>query len=126
MKILFFDKVVCEGTPEECMTYKKALLKKSEALHKAFQETPVEKDTQVTFETLEAINPTAYEILCYFKELIGEPFIEYQFVRMCLPGVVVWVKDELSPNQRRAYILGHIFHIILMDERGWKIWRIEE
>lgn len=126
MKILFFDKVVYEGTPEECKNYKKALLKKSEALHKAFRETPIEKDTQVTFETLESINPTAYEILCYFKELIGEPFIEYQFIRMSLPGVVAWVRDDSSPNQRRGHILGHIFLNILTDDKRQTVWCIEE
>jgi len=126
MKLIFFDKVVGEGTPEECMNRKKELLKKLRTLDKVLRETPVEKDSQVIFETLEFINPAAYEMLCDFKELIGETFIEYQFVRMCLPGVLVWVQDDLAPNQRRTYILGHIFHIILMDERGWKIWRIEE
>ena len=126
MKLIFFDKVVCEGTPEECMTYKKALLKKSKALHKAFQETPVEKETPVTFESLESINPAAYEILCYFKELIGEPFIEYRFIRMSLPGVVAWVRDDRSPNQRRGHILGHIFLNILTDDKRQTVWRIEE
>ena len=126
MKILFFDKVVCEGTPEECMTYKKALLKKSKALHKAFQETPVEKETPVTFEALESINPAAYEILRYFKELIGEPFIEYRFIRMSLPGVVAWVRDDCSSNQRRGHILGHIFLNILTDDKRQTVWRIEE
>lgn len=126
MKIIFFDKVVCEGTPEECMNYKKTLLKKAEALYRALKETPCEKDSQVILETLEFINPAAYEILCYFKELIGEPFIEYQFFRMSLPGVVAWVRDDLSPNQRRGHILGHIFLNIIRDEKKQTIWRIEE
>ena len=64
MKLIFFDKVVGEGTPEECMNRKKELLKKLRTLDKVLRETPVEKDSQVIFETLEFINPAAYEMLC--------------------------------------------------------------
>lgn len=126
MKLIFFDKVVCEGTPEECMNRKKDLLKKLRALDKALKETPWENDSQVTLETLEPINLTAYEILRYFKELIGETFIEYQFLRMSLPGVVALVRDDSSPDQKRAYFLGHIFLNILMDDKRQTVWRIEE
>lgn len=126
MKLIFFDKVVGDGTPEECRNRKKEILKKLNNLDKALRESPVEKDTPVTFEALESINPTAYEILCYFKELIGEPFIEYQFIRMSLPGVVAWVRDDRSPNQRRGHILGHIFLNILTDDKRQTVWRIEE
>ena len=70
MKLIFFDKVLCEGTPEECMSFKKALLKRIHKLDKELKESPVEKGAEVIFETLEFINPAAYETLCYVKELI--------------------------------------------------------
>jgi hypothetical protein len=126
MKLILFDKVVGEGTPEECRNRKKEILKKLRDLGKALKETPDEGDSQVTFETLESINPTAYEILRYFKELIGENFIEYQFLRMGLPGVVAWVRDASSTNKKWGHILGHIFLQILTDNSPQKVWRIEE
>lgn len=39
MKLIFFDKVVGEGTPEECKNHKKELLKKLRNLDKALKET---------------------------------------------------------------------------------------
>ena len=126
MKLILFDKVVGEGTPEECKNRKKELLKKLKNLDKALKETPGEGDSLVTLETLESINPTAYEILRYFIELIGENFIEYQFLQMGLPGVVAWVRDDSSPNKKWGHILGHIFLQILTDNSPQKVWRIEE
>lgn len=126
MKLIFFDKVLCEGTPEECMSFKKALLKRIHKLDKELKESPVEKGAKVIFETLEYINPAAYETLCYVKELIGAYFIEYEFFRMSLPGVAVQVYEDLETKQRRGYFLGHILIMILQDEKGQTIWRVEE
>ena len=126
MKLIFFGKVLCEGTPEECLQFKKNLLKKIHGLDEELRAIPVEKDSKVIFETLEFINPTAYETLSYIKELIGEYFIEYQFLRMSLPGVVVEVYEDLETKQKRGYFLGHILIIILQDEKGQTIWKVEE
>ena len=129
MKIIFFDKVIFEGTEEECKAFKKDLLKMLAKLGDELEDTYPIKETdtyEAYFEALKTLNPFVYETLSYLKEIAGDYFIEFQFLRMSLAGVGMWVYDNLAPEKRRIYMLGHIWLIIAWGQKNQTIWKIEE
>ena len=129
MKIIFFDKVVCEGTKEECETFRKDLLKTLSKLDDELKDTyPMKKtDTYDTYyESLKILNPFVYETLSYFKEKVGDYFIEFQFHHMDLQGISIRVYADLEARKTKVYTLGFIFNTIVLELRKQTIWKIEE
>ena len=87
MKIIFFDKVVCEGTKEECEVFRKNLVETLSRLDDEVKDTypPKKTDTwQTYFETLKILNPFVYETLSYYREWLGERFVGFYFYRLTL------------------------------------------
>ena len=129
MKIVFFNKVLFEGTKEECETFRKNLIKTLLRLDDELQDTyPMKKtDTyQTYYESLKTLNPFIYETLSYLKELVGDCFIEFQFHHMDLQGISIRVYDNLETKKTRVYTLGFIFNTIVLELRKQTIWKIEE
>ena len=129
MKIIFFDKVICEGTEEECNAFKKDLVKTLGKLDDELMDTyPMKKsDTYKTyFEALKTLNPFVYETLSYLKEIVGDYFIEFQFHHMDLAGISIRVYDDLETRKTRVYTLGFIFNTIVLELRKQTIWKMEE
>ena len=129
MKIIFFDKVIFEGTEEECNIFRKDLIKTLSKLDDELQDTyPMKKtDTyQTYYEALKTLNPFIYETLSYFKEIIGDYFIGFAFYHMDLVGVRVWVYADLEKKRVKVYSFGFIFNIIVLELRKQTIWKIEE
>ena len=129
MKIIFFDKVVCEGTKEECMVFKKNLLDMLIKLDEELMNTYPMKATdtyQTYFEALKILNPFIYETLSYFREIVGDYFIEFQFHHMDLVGISIRVYADLETKRTKVYTFGFIFNTIVLEIRKQTIWKIEE
>ena len=70
VKILFFNKVIFEGTEEECELFRKDLIKMLFKLDDELRDTyPMKKtDTyQMYYEALKTLNPFIYETLSYLQ-----------------------------------------------------------
>ena len=79
MKIYFFNKVLFQGTPEECECFKNNFLDTLEKLDNEMKDTYPMKQTdtyETYFEALKILNPFVYDTLCYIKEGVGEYFLE--------------------------------------------------
>lgn len=129
MKIIFFEKVIFEGTEEECNAFKKDLVKTLSKLDDELKDTyPMKRtDSYLTyFESLKTLNPFIYETLSYFKELVGDYYIEFQFHHMDLQGISIRVYIDLETKKTKVYTLGYIFNIIVLELRKQTIWKIEE
>ncbi len=129
MKIIFFDKVICEGTAEECNAFKKNLVRTLSKLDDELKDTYPMKATdtyQTYFEALKILNPFIYETLCYLKEIVGDYFIEFQFHHMDLQGVAIRVYADLETKKTKVYTLGFIFNTIVLELRKQTIWKIEK
>lgn len=129
MRIIFFDKVIVEGTEEECENVRKGLIKTLCRLDDELKDTYPMKATdtwQTYFEALKALNPFVYETLSYFKEMVGDYFIEFQFHHMDLQGISIRVYTDLETKKTKVYTLGFIFNIIVLELRRQTIWKIEE
>ena len=129
MKIIFFDKILFEGTKEECDIFKKNFVKTLSKLDDELRDTYAMKtnDTyQTYYESLKTLNPFIYETLSYLKELVGDYFIEFQFHHMDLQGISIRVYDNLETKKTRVYTLGFIFNTIVLELRKQTIWKIEE
>ena len=129
MKIIFFDKVVCEGTKEECETYRKNLINTLSKLDDELRDTYPMKQTdtyKTYYEALKILNPFVYETLSYFKEIVGDYFIEFQFHHMDLQGISIRVYADLETKKTKVYTLGFIFNTIVLELRKQTIWKIED
>jgi len=129
MKIIFFDKVIFEGTEEECNAFKKNLIKTLSKLDDELKDTyPMKKtDTYLTyFESLKTLNLFIYETLSYFRDIVGDYFIEFQFHQMDLQGISIRVYSDIETKKTKVYTLGYIFNIIVLEIRKQTIWKIEE
>ena len=129
MKIIFFYKILFEGTKEECDIFKKNFVKTLSKLDDELRDTYAMKtnDTyQTYYESLKTLNPFIYETLSYLKELVGDYFIEFQFHHMDLQGISIRVYDNLETKKTRVYTLGFIFNTIVLELRKQTIWKIEE
>lgn len=129
MKILFFNKVIFEGTEEECKLFRKDLIKTLSRLDDELRDTyPMKKtDTyQTYYEALKTLNPFIYETLSYFKEIVGDYFIEFQFHHMDLQGIAIRIYADLETRRTKVYTLGFIFNIIVLELRKQTIWKIKE
>ncbi len=129
MRIIFFDKVIVEGTKEECENVRKGLIKTLCKLDDELKDTYPMKATdtwQTYFESLKTLNPFVYETLSYFKGMVGDYFIEFQFHHMDLQGISIRVYTDLETKKTKVYTLGFIFNIIVLELRRQTIWKIEE
>lgn len=129
MKIIFFDKVIFEGTPEECEAYKQDFIKMLGRLDDELQNTYPKKKTdtdETYFEALKTLNPFVYETLCNIKEMVGEYFIEFRFWDMDLVGVKMLVYADLETKKLKVYALSHIYFMVALELRKYTVWKIEE
>ncbi|MBQ7956110.1 MAG: hypothetical protein IJ282_10225 [Lachnospiraceae bacterium] len=129
MKMVFFNKVLFEGTKEECEIFKSNLLDTLAKLDDELRDTYPMKQTdtyETYFEALKNLNPFIYETLCYLKNLIGDYFVEFQFLNMRLSGVNILVYTNLETKKTKIYTLGFVFNMIALGLRNQTIWKIEE
>ena len=129
MKIIFFDKVIFEGTKEECESFRKDLIGTLGKLDDELKDTyPMKNtDTDATyFEALKNLNPFVYETLSYIKEIVGDNFIGFYFYKMGLAGVGIEVYENLETRKKKTYALSFIFNIIVFGLENQTIWKIEE
>ena len=129
MKIAFFNKVIFEGTKEECESYKNHLLDTLAKLDDELKDTCPMKETdtyQSYFEALKNLNPFVYDTLCYIKEGVGDYFLEFRFRKMGLVGIGVRVYADLETKSPKIYTLAFIFNIICFELDIPHVWRFEE
>ena len=129
MKILFFDKVLFEGTKEECEAFRKDFAKTLGKLDDELQNTYPKKKTdtdETYFEALKTLNPFVYETLCSIKEMVGEYFIEFRFWDTDLVGVKMLVYADLETKKLKVYALSHIYFMVALELRKHTVWKIEE
>lgn len=129
MKVIFFDKVIFEGTEEEYKIFRKNFLDTLWKLHEELKDTyPMKKtDTAETyFEALKVLNPFVYETLSYFKEITGDYFVSFYFYDMHLASVGIRVYADLETKRTKIYTLGFVFNTIALELRKQTIWKIEE
>ena len=129
MKIIFFDKVVCEGTKEECEAFRKNLIETLSRLDDELKDTypPKQTDTWETyFEALKMLNPFVYETLSYFKECVGERFASFYFFNMGLAGVGMEVYENLETKKIKTYVLSYLFFILTFGLDAPQVWRVED
>lgn len=129
MKIIFFDKVIFEGTAEECEAYKQEWIKTLGRLDDELQDTYPMKATdtnQTYFEALKILNPFVYETLSSIKEMVGDHFIEFYFYRMDLAGVKMRIYADLETRKTKMCALSYIYFILVFELDVPAIWRIEE
>ena len=129
MKIIFFDKVIFEGTPEECEAFRKDFAKTLGKLDDELQNTYPKKKTdtdETYFEALKTLNPFVYETLCNIKEMVGEYFIGFRFWDTDLVGVKMLVYADLETKKLKVYALSHIYFMVALELRKHTVWRIEE
>lgn len=109
LKILFFDKVIFEGTDEECDAFKHNLLSTLGRLDDELKGTyPMRQtDTDETyFEALKILNPFVYETLSYLKEIVGDYFVGFYFYNMSLAGVGIEVYANLETKKDKDICFG--------------------
>lgn len=129
MKIIFFDKVLFEGTKEECEAFRKDFAKTLGKLDDELQNTYPKKKTdtdETYFEALKTLNPFVYETLCSIKEMVGEYFIEFRFWDTDLVGVKMLVYADLETKKLKVYALSHIYFMVALELRKHTVWKIEE
>lgn len=129
MKIIFFDKVLFEGTKEECEAFRKDFAKTLGKLDDEFQNTYPKKKTdtdETYFEALKTLNPFVYETLCSIKEMVGEYFIGFRFWDTDLVGVKMLVYADLETKKLKVYALSHIYFMVALELRKHTVWKIEE
>ena len=129
MKIVFFNKVLFEGTKKDCETFRKNLIKTLLQLDDELQDTyPMKKtDTyQTYYESLKILNPFVYETLSCLKKIVGDYFIEFQFHHMSLEGISIRVYTDLETKKTKVYTLGFIYNTIVLELNKQTIWKIEE
>lgn len=129
MKIKLFEKVICEGTAEECEAFKKNLVHTLWKLDDELKDTYSMKKTdteQTYFDALKTLNPFVYETLSYFKEIAGEYFVKFIFRYNDLVGVGIRVYADLETKRTKIYSFGYIHNIIVLKLRKQTIWKIEE
>lgn len=130
MKILFFDKVLFEGTAEECEAYKQEWIKTLGRLDDELEDTyPMKKtDTNETyFEALKILNPYVYETISYIIELVGDYFISLHFSSpMSLARVHLRIYADLETKRTKMCALSYLFFITTFGLDVPTIWRIEE
>jgi len=129
MKIYFFNKVLFQGTPEECECFKNNFLDTLEKLDNEMKDTYPMKQTdtyETYFEALKILNPFVYDTLCYIKEGVGEYFIGFRFRKMGLVGTSVRVYADLETKMPKAYTLAFVFNIICFGLDMPHVWRYEE
>ncbi len=128
MKVIFFNKTIFEGTPEECESFKNNLLDTLAKLDDELKNTYPMKETdtyQSYFEALKNLNPFVYETLCFIKEGVGDYFLEFRFRKMSLVGIGVRVYADFETKKPKAYTLAFIFNIICFGLDMPHVWRIE-
>ena len=129
MKIIFFDKVIFEGTKDECDIFKRNLAKTLSKLDDELKDTYPMKQTdtdETYFESLKYLNSFIYETLSYFKEIVGDYFIGFYFYKMGLAGVGIEVYENLETRKKKTYALSFIFNIVVFGLENQTIWKIEE
>lgn len=129
MKVIFFEKVIFEGTAEECENFRQEFINTLSKLDDELRDTyPMKKtDTyQTYFEALKTLNPFIYETLSYLKEMTGDYFIEFQFHHMDLVGVVMRIYADLESKRTKICALSFIWFIVVFGLEKPAIWRIEE
>ena len=129
MKIIFFDKVLFEGTKEECEAFKKNFLDTLAKLDDELQDTYPMKETDTYesyFEALKILNPFVYEKLSFYKEWIGDCFMKYTFYKMRLASVGIRIYTNPERTKTKIYTLGFVFNIILFELDVPAVWRMEE
>lgn len=129
MKIILFEKVICEGTAEECEAFKKKLVHTLWKLDDELKDTYSMKKTdteQTYFDALKTLNPFVYETLSYFKEIAGEYFVKFIFHYNDLVGVGIRVYADIETKRTKIYSFGYIHNIIVLELRKQTIWKIEE
>lgn len=129
MKILFFNKVIFEGTPEECESFKNNLLDTLAKLDDELKDTYPMKQTDTAetyFESLKNLNPFIYDTLSYLKEKVGVYFVGFYFYKMNLAGVGIEVYDDFETKRKKTYALSFIFNTIVFELENQTFWKIEE
>ena len=129
MKFILFDKVLFEGTNEECEKFRKDFLDMLWKLDGELKDTYPMKSTdtwETYFEALKVLNPFVHEKLSFFKEWLGEYFYKFYFYDMCLPSVSLMVYTDLETKKFKAYTLGFLFNTIVLELYVPRMWRIEE
>lgn len=129
MKIIFFDKVLFEGTAEECEAYKQEWIEMLGRLDDELRDTYPMKQTDTNetyFEALKVLNPFVYETLSSIKEMVGDYFIEFYFYRMDLAGVKMRIYADLETRKTKMCALSYIYFILVFDLDAPAIWRMEE
>lgn len=129
MKLILFNKVIFEGTKEECNAYKKEmtnrLMRFSDELDNTF---PIRKnDTWETYyEALKVLNPFVYETITWYKDVVGENFVAFSFRRGDMVGLGIWYRDFENPKRVRFRDFGFIFNAIVLEITKQDFWRVEE
>ena len=130
MKILFFEKVIFEGTAEECETFRQNFIDMLCKLDDELQDTyPIKKtDTNETyFEALKILNPYVHETISYIIELVGEYFVGLHFSSpMSLARVHLRIYADLETKRTKMCALSYLFFITTFGLDVPTIWRIEE
>ena len=130
MKIIFFDRVLFEGTKEECEAYKQDWIKMLGRLDDELMDTYPMKatDTAETYlEALKFLNPFVYETLSSIKELVGDYFVSLHFRSpMSLVTVSLRIYADLETRKTKMCALSFIYFILVFDLDVPYIWRIEE
>ena len=130
MKILFFEKVLFEGTAEECETFRQNFIDMLCKLDDELQDTyPMKKtDTNETyFEALKILNPYVHETISYIIELVGEYFVSLHFrAPLSLARVHLRIYADLETKRTKMCALSYLFFITTFGLDVPTIWRIEE
>lgn len=129
MKFILFDKVLFEGTNEECEKFRKDFLDMLWKLDGELKDTYPMKSTdtwETYFEALKVLNPFVHEKLSFIKEWLGVYFYEFYFYDMCLSGVSLMVYTDLETKKFKAYTLGFLFNTIVLELYVPRMWRVEE
>jgi len=129
LKIIFFDKIIFEGTKEECEIFRGNLSKTLSKLDDELEDTYPMKQTdtdETYFESLKILNPFIYETLSYLKEIVGDYFIGFYFYKMGLAGVGIEVYENLETRKKKTYALSFIYFTIVFGLENQTIWKIED
>lgn len=130
MKIIFFDKVLFEGTAEECEAYKQEWIKTLGRLDDELQDTYPMKQTDTNetyFEALKILNPYVHETISTIIERVGDYFVSLHFRSpMSLVTVSLRIYADLETKRTKMCALSFIYFILVFELDVPTIWRIEE
>ena len=130
MKIIFFDKVIFEGTAEECQAYKQEWSEMLGRLDDELRDTyPMKRaDTNETyFEALKILNPYVHETISYIIELVGDYFVSLHFrAPLSLASVRLRIYADLETKRTKMCALSFLYLIVTFDLDVPYIWRMEE